>query len=275
MDVSVPRLYSSDLTDVQWALVAPMVPVKTGGRPAINSRRRIVDAILYVDRTGCAWRMMPHDFLVVGHRVLIFLALGRRRHHRPDLRDARCGPGCRRTGPEGHVLASWMPSRAGVPTRRPGNPAVTTRDRRPMAASATSKVDSAGMQLMILATSASLQDRAGDRYVLERARMAMPSVAQIWADGGHAGKLVNFARQRLHLNLVIVRKPKGQHVFEALLQSAGGGTRPVLAGTLPPPQPRLGTASLPRRSDGQMGNDRAHGPAPDNGALSTSIHVLR
>lgn len=62
METPVPRPYPSDLTDAQWALIAPMVPVKTGGRPAKHSRRRIVEAILYLDRTGCAWRMLPHDF---------------------------------------------------------------------------------------------------------------------------------------------------------------------------------------------------------------------
>jgi len=57
-----PARYPSDLTDEQWALIEPMVPVKPGGRPAKYSRRRIVDAILYVNRTGCSWRQMPHDF---------------------------------------------------------------------------------------------------------------------------------------------------------------------------------------------------------------------
>lgn len=58
----VPRPYPSDLTDAQWALIAPMAPVKIGGRPAMHPRRRIVAAILYVNLTGCTWRMMPHDF---------------------------------------------------------------------------------------------------------------------------------------------------------------------------------------------------------------------
>ncbi len=57
----VPR-YPSDLTDEQWALIEAMVAVRGGGRPAIHSRRRIVDAILYVTRTGCSWRQLPHDF---------------------------------------------------------------------------------------------------------------------------------------------------------------------------------------------------------------------
>ena len=55
--------YPSDLTDAQWELIEPLVPApRSGGRPAVHSRRRVVDAILYVNRTGCAWRQLPHDF---------------------------------------------------------------------------------------------------------------------------------------------------------------------------------------------------------------------
>lgn len=57
------RRYPSDLTDAQWALIAPFIPPpKPGGRPAEHDRRAIVDAILYVARTGCQWRALPHDF---------------------------------------------------------------------------------------------------------------------------------------------------------------------------------------------------------------------
>ncbi len=57
------RRYPSDLTDAQWALVEPLLPApNTGGRPEKHPRRDIVDAILYVVRTGCAWRQLPFDF---------------------------------------------------------------------------------------------------------------------------------------------------------------------------------------------------------------------
>jgi transposase len=62
MRSSSPARYPSDLTDGQWALIEPMVPVKPGGRPAVHPRRRIVEAILYLNRTGCSWRQLPHDF---------------------------------------------------------------------------------------------------------------------------------------------------------------------------------------------------------------------
>ena len=57
------RFYPSDLTDLQWAAVAPMIPdAAPGGRPRKAPKREIVEAILYLLRAGCAWRLLPHDF---------------------------------------------------------------------------------------------------------------------------------------------------------------------------------------------------------------------
>jgi transposase len=57
------RRYPTDLTDQEWALLAPLIPApKPGGRPAIHDRRELVDAMLYLLRSGGAWRLLPHDF---------------------------------------------------------------------------------------------------------------------------------------------------------------------------------------------------------------------
>lgn len=54
--------YPSDLSDAQWAWLAPLLPpARPGGRPRTVDLRAVVDAILYVLRTGCAWRQLPHD----------------------------------------------------------------------------------------------------------------------------------------------------------------------------------------------------------------------
>jgi transposase len=56
------KAYPTDLNDKEWAVIEPYVPKpKTGGRPAEHSRREIINAIAYVLRSGCAWRLMPHD----------------------------------------------------------------------------------------------------------------------------------------------------------------------------------------------------------------------
>ena len=55
--------YPTDLTDKAWALIAPYVPAaKPGGRLEKYPKRVILDAIFYILRGGCAWRLLPHDF---------------------------------------------------------------------------------------------------------------------------------------------------------------------------------------------------------------------
>lgn len=57
------RRYATDLTDPEWALLAPLIPQpKPGGRPVVHDRRELVNAMLYWLRAGCAWRLLPHDF---------------------------------------------------------------------------------------------------------------------------------------------------------------------------------------------------------------------
>ena len=57
------RQYPSDLTDEQWKLIEPLLPgEKSEGRPRTVPQREIVNAILYVVRTGCQWRALPHDY---------------------------------------------------------------------------------------------------------------------------------------------------------------------------------------------------------------------
>jgi putative transposase len=56
------KTYPSDLTDAQWAKVERHIPpAKAGGRPATLSKREILNAICYLVRAGCDWRMVPHD----------------------------------------------------------------------------------------------------------------------------------------------------------------------------------------------------------------------
>ena len=56
------KKYPTDLTDKEWQILEPLVPpIKSGGRPANYTRREILNAILFVLRSGCQWRMLPHD----------------------------------------------------------------------------------------------------------------------------------------------------------------------------------------------------------------------
>ena len=63
MPANVRQPYPRDLTEKEWALIAPYVPHATpGGHPQEHPKREILNGIFYVLRRGCAWRMVPHDF---------------------------------------------------------------------------------------------------------------------------------------------------------------------------------------------------------------------
>jgi transposase len=131
------RRYPSDLTDEQWAVVAPLVPApKPGGRPAAHDRREVVDAILYALRNGNAWRALPHDLPPWSTVYWWF------RQWRRDGTWERAAAALRartriRAGRDPEPSAAILDSQS-VKTTEKGGPAATTPARRPTAASATS-----------------------------------------------------------------------------------------------------------------------------------------
>ena len=57
------RFYDTDLTDAAWAFVAPVLPAaRPGGRPRTTNLRAVLNAIFYLLRTGCQWRLLPREF---------------------------------------------------------------------------------------------------------------------------------------------------------------------------------------------------------------------
>jgi putative transposase len=64
MEVLARNAYSTDLTDAQWAIIEPLIPAsKHGGRPREVNMREVINTIMYLNRTGCQWGMLPHDLL--------------------------------------------------------------------------------------------------------------------------------------------------------------------------------------------------------------------
>src|SRR5436190_20751103 len=64
MEATTRRAYPTDVTDEQWALLELVIPAaKSGGRPRAVNIREVVNAIFYLNRSGCQWDMLPHDLL--------------------------------------------------------------------------------------------------------------------------------------------------------------------------------------------------------------------
>lgn len=136
-------------------------------------------------------------------------------------------------------------------------------------------VDALGLLLVVMVTVASVQDRDGGRDVLARLRAALPGVSLVWADGGYAGKLVEWAKLALSLLVDIVRKRDGQRGFEVLPRR--WVVERTLDHQLSPAGLRLRADDRTLRSDGQVGDDRADGaPAgPSGNWYPTGLQLVR
>lgn len=216
MRSSSPARYPSDLTDAQWALIEPMVAVKPGGRPAKHPRRRIVDAIFYVNRTGCSWRQLPHDFPPWDTVYWYFQRWaedGTTDRIHEALRDAvRDADGRDPMASAGIVDSQSVKGADTVSKESRGYDAgkkINGRKRHIV-------TDTLGLLIVVIVTSAALQDRDGGRLVLARARMTMPSIVLVWADGGYAGKLLAYAQHHLRIAVQIVKRTDKRPTFEVL-----------------------------------------------------------
>src|SRR5690242_2201673 len=186
------RRYPSDLTDPQWQVIAPHLPAERPGRrgrPRIWSRRRIIEAILYLDRTGCAWRYLPADF-PPWQTVYWYFAAWRddgtlARLHAALRTQARLAAG-RQAQPTAAVIDSQSVRAADTVPRasRGWDAAKKVNGRKRHIA-----VDTLGLVLDVVITAASVQDRDGARPLLWNTRRACPRVRLVWADAVYNGKL--------------------------------------------------------------------------------------
>ncbi|MCA1697570.1 MAG: IS5 family transposase [Actinobacteria bacterium] len=215
--MSTKGRYPSDLTDTQWVLVDPLLSAtKGGGRPETHPRREVVNAILYVVRTGCSWRQLPKDYPPWA-TVYWHFARWRKDGSLDRLHDALRDRVRRAEGrserPSAAIIdAQSVKGAATVGASSRGFDAgkkVNGRKRHVV-------VDTIGLLLLVMVTTASVQDRDGARPVLEAMSTAFPAVTLVWADGGYAGKLVEWAKAAARIVLEIVKKPEGQRGFEVL-----------------------------------------------------------
>jgi putative transposase len=184
MDTRLP--YSTDLTDAEWRLLEPLIPAPApNGRPAEYSRREIVNAILYLLRTGCSWRLLPHDFppyALVYHYFKTWRDDGTWEQVHDRLRSKLRRAEGRHAQPSAAILDSQtvkMVDQAG-PRGFDGGKLVRGRKRHLL-------VDTLGLLLMIVVTAGSVSDGAGARQVLDQAKPGLPRLQKIWADAGYRG----------------------------------------------------------------------------------------
>ena len=214
--VSSRRGYPSDLTDAQWALIEPLLPEpNTDGRREKHPRREIVNAILYVVRSGCPWRYLPADlppWQTVYWYFVRWEDAGVTEKLLHTLRvKARVQQG-RAPEPSAGIIDSQSVKGADTVGRdsRGYDAGKKINGRKRFIVT-----DTAGLLVTVTVLAASWQDRDGAKAALLGAYMATP-IRHVFADQGFAGRLVDWARDILRTTLEIVRKPAGQQGFSVI-----------------------------------------------------------
>ena len=193
MDTSSRKAYPTDLSDAQWELLEPLVlafenRLRPGHARAVDLRE-VVNTLLYLNRTGCQWRMLPHDLLPKStvydyftkwrqHGVWEQIVTALREHVRQQTPKASAAEEMREATPSAACVDSQTvkTTEMGGPHGYDGNKKINGRKRHLV-------VDTLGLLLAVVVTAANVDDAVGAQQVIGRLRLdAFPRLAVLFGD---------------------------------------------------------------------------------------------
>jgi transposase len=213
--------YPSDLSDERWALIAPIVTAWRAERTArgigikqpVHDLRSIVNAILYVNRTGCQWAYLPHDFPPYQTVYSYYAAwekegITARLHE--ALRVKRRLQAGRSPRPHAAIAdAQSVKTSANVSEADQGIDAgkkIKGRKRHIV-------TDFLGLVLAVIITAASVSDTAGGRDLVDRIAADHPSVSTLLVDNGYQKSVIERG-EAVGIDVTVTQKPNGVKGFQ-------------------------------------------------------------
>jgi transposase len=209
------KRYPSDLTDEEWDRIAPLMP-KPGrrGRPREVEFREVINAVRYLVRSGCGWRMLPVHF---GHWRTVYgwFREFARRFLFQTIHDLELMVDRERAGREASPSAAVIDSQS-VKAPAPGAKRGYDAGKKIVGRKRHIAVDADGRLLMVNLTPADISDSAGAEAVLEALRKRYPWIKHLFADGAYDRLKLMDKAAFLDFVIEVIKRSDDQKGFEVL-----------------------------------------------------------
>lgn len=207
--------YPTDCSEQEWSILAPRLQKAKGrGAPRRVDLREVMNALRYLARTGCQWRMLPHDF-PPWETVYYYFQLWRddgtferlNRELRIEIRLS--------VGKDPEPSAAILDSQS-IKATEMGEARGYDAGKKVNGIKRHLLVDTLGLVIVVMVLTANIQDRDGARQLLEKIKTHLPRLQIIWADGGYSGQLIDWVKTVCGWVLQIVKRSDKAKGFELL-----------------------------------------------------------